>query len=610
MPALDGHLRPKQLNKRSTLVNPPYEQLKHIQSIPEIKKSVTGTRKALIILADFPDYTWQTQQDSNFINPINEPGFEGLYQTEYYEDMLFSLNSFRDPFSQSTITGSMRDFYLENSYGQFDIDGVVTAWYTVSKPFRYYANNDSLPNTSDDYGFGGGDNSVRTFIHEVIALADADIDFSEFDEDSDNIVDALFIVHAGPGAEELYIKNYDAHFNYFWSHQSSVSYQTSDGVAIGRYTVEPQNGTIGVFCHEYGHVLGLPDLYSRSRPVNSEGIGEWGLMASGGWCHLPGNRPGTSPAHYTAWAKMRLGWLQPVQMRSGIASMRLAPVEKEPVAVQVWNDVMSTKLENPTEYFLLENRQNILFDAGLTRRQVDFDRPLANGLIIYHVNTRNYNNDQVNRRLIDVEEASPVFTNGKWIENLDMPRDLSTYQFLDTGNRGDDGDPFPGYFDWNEDMTSFFGLREKNEFTDLTIPNSKTNAGDPTLIAIENIRIDGEDVLFDLQTNQVQTSALDGEKPTQPNSFTFSVYPNPMKDASQFLLRGNFEDSNLLGEIRIYNILGQLIHHFDFTASRSDGKLLFWHGRNSLGRKVQSGIYFVVASYGSFTETKKLIITL
>ena len=87
MPALKGTLTSKHLNKGIIKDAPPYEHLSRIQSLPEIKKSVTGSVKAIILLADFPDYSWDTQQDSNFINPINEPGFEGLYQTSYYEDI-------------------------------------------------------------------------------------------------------------------------------------------------------------------------------------------------------------------------------------------------------------------------------------------------------------------------------------------------------------------------------------------------------------------------------------------------------------------------------------------------------------------------------------------
>lgn len=608
MPALKGTLTSKHLNKGIIKDAPPYEHLSRIQSLPEIKKSVTGSVKAIILLADFPDYSWDTQQDSNFINPINEPGFEGLYQTSYYEEMLFSIHSFKDPYSQSLITGSMRDYYVENSYGQFDVDGTVTAWYTVSQPYSYYSNHDGLPNTSDDYGLNSGYVFLKSFIHEVLELADADIDFSEFDEDGDNVVDALFIVHAGPGAEELYISSYDAHFNYFWSHQASVQYQTADGIKVGRYTIEPQNGTIGVFCHEFGHTLGLPDLYDTDR--SSEGIGEWGLMASGGWCHLPGDRFGTRPSHFTAWSKMRLGWLQPQMVRSGSNSYRLPPVESEPFAIQVWNDSMSTNLSDPDEYFLLENRQNQLFDAALTRRQVDFNRPLANGLIIYHVNKNRFHNSDDSRRLIDVEEASPILINDTWFEQLDSPRDLSSYQFLNFGNRGDNGDPFPGYSDWYEDLTDFFGERDKDEFSEYSIPNTRTNDNKVTFISVKNIRIEGEDVLFDLDTDETLTSALTSKSSTQPESYTFSIFPNPMKGASKFLLRGEFNDPSQIGRITIYNLLGQKVYHDEFSLTHSTGKLILWDGRDNLGRIMQTGIYFVVVQYGSFKVSEKLIITL
>jgi M6 family metalloprotease-like protein len=604
MPIAGGHSS-AHLGKNGIAV-PPYDALRRLQSIPKIEKSVFGFQKMLVLLVDFPDYKWDTQQDTNFYNPVNMPGFEGLYQPEYYHDMLFSLQSFRDPFSQSGLTGSMRDYYRENSYGQFDLDGVVASWNTVSQPYRHYANNDGIPNTSDDHGFGGGANNVSAFIREAIELADPGLDFSEFDTDGDGFVDAFFVVHAGPGAEELFTTKPNDHFDYFWSHQSAVYYQTNDGVVVGRYTMEPQNGTIGVFCHEYGHVLGLPDLYDTGR--SSEGIGEWGLMASGGWCFAPGDQLGTKPAHFSAWSKMKLGWLQPVDIRAGVRNMRLPPLAREAAAVKVWNDVMSTETIGPTEYFLLENRQNVLFDAGLTRRQVELGKPPANGLIIYHVNEAKSSNDNELDKLIDVEEASPIFVDSVWIENLDFPRDLSTYQYLTSGNRGDNGDPFPGYLAWSEDLTGYLGERLRNEFSDNTFPGSQASNGQDTHITIRNIRLEGEDVLFYLEADEQLSVSVEDQGSQVPGSFTLSIYPNPMTDMAQIVLAGNISDQHD-AKIQVYNLLGQQVREISISANQTGQTTLIWDGRNQAGARVQSGIYFIVAKLGSIKLKQKILLT-
>lgn len=602
MPALANTPLSIEIQKQ-TIGLAPYLSLSKMQSIPSINHPVTGVKNAVVILVDFPDYQWDTQNDLNFVNPINEPGFEGIFQLDYFQNMLFSLNTFRDPFGQSVLSGSMRDYYRENSYNQFDIDGVVTSWFTVNNSYQTYCNTDGIPNTEDDYGFSGAAN-VRTFVEEAIALADPEIDFSQFDGDGDGFVDAVFIVHAGPGAEELFTSNYPEHFDYFWSHQSSINFLTMDGVRIGRYTIEPQNGTIGIFCHEYGHVLGLPDLYDTDG--SSEGIGEWGLMAGGGWCHLPGDRFGTSPSHFSAWSKIALGWIQPIDISTGNGDWFLPPIESEPTAIRVWNEVMSQPGSDPIEYFLLENRQNVLFDAGLTRRQVDFDQARANGLVIYHVDEAVGSNNNEFRKRIDIEEASPVFSLGSWIQNLDHSRDLSKYEDLSSGNRGDNGDPFPGYFDVNQSRTDFSGDRSKNVFDDQSIPNSKNNQGISTFIAVSNVALDGTDVHFSLETNQMVTSTeRTGSPASGPYDLVMSVFPNPINDTAVIQLSSNAGPEKGNANIVIYNLLGQVVRNLDI---RPGAAISYWNGKDNFGVPVRSGVYFVVLTTNLEQKSRKIVV--
>lgn len=504
----------------------PYRRLQEIQYLPELNRPLEGRRRILVILMDFPDYPWTMKADSNFVNYAGEPGYPSLYLPEYYQDMLFSLGTFRDPFARSSYTGSLRDFFRENSYGVFDVEGVVIGWFQAKFRYRYYCNTDSTPGTQDDYGLGSGVHSARTLVEEAVAIADSLLDFREFDLDADGAMDGLFVVHAGPGAEALYTRNYPAHFDYLWSHHGYLGYKSQDGVEIRSYTMQPQDGTVGVFCHEYGHMLGIPDLYDPDR--SSEGIGEWGLMGSGAWCHAPEDGLGTSPSHFTAWSKYRLGWIEPVWISGDTVQVELRPVEQYPDAVAIWNPVADSGFP-PAEYFLLENRQLLGFDRGLTRRQVDFSLPQPHGLIIYHVDERQANNSNEHKKRVDVEEASPVWWNGAWFEHLDHQRDLQSYRYLNKGNRGDDGDPFPGYARWLEDFSAFEGLRTKDEFSSNTWPSSHWNSGNPSGIRVFNIReVDGQ-VVFDVSVRlPEETAVATGEARAQNG--TLRVYPLPARN--------------------------------------------------------------------------------
>jgi len=161
----------------------------------------------------------------------------------------------------------------------------------------------SIPETHDYYG--ATEARWAEFARDAILAADADIDFSQYDADGDGTVDAVAIIHQGRGKEE------SGKATDIWSHQSSLSGAglgalTLDGVTVDTYIIMPEvqgaGGditTIGVLAHEYGHALGLPDLYDVD--YSSAGIGDWGLMGGGAWLQV--SRAGDSPAHMVAGSK-------------------------------------------------------------------------------------------------------------------------------------------------------------------------------------------------------------------------------------------------------------------------------------------------------------------
>lgn len=440
-----------------------------------------GEWNLLILLVDFEDYTWDMQDDENFNNEGNP------WDVEHFGSMLFTNGEYAHPGSESDYTGSMRDYYNEVSGELFTVTGVVTEWYRAAEPLDYYVAGEN----------GTGMNYPRNsqgLVEEIVTLADDDIDFSDYDNDGDGIVDALVIVHAGPGAEMF--GRGEAGDRYIWSHKWSVRENiVLDDVMIRGYNVNPQDGTIGVFCHEFGHTLGLPDLYDIDG--SSSGIGEWGLMSGGGWCNRTGDPAGSSPSHMIGWSKMELGWVEVIDVQDPMEDVVIPPVASEHVIYRIWTDGV---YEN--EYYLLENRRRIGFDEGLLRRQIDNDLPAPEGLLITHIdmNQRGFNNQDNTddaHRLVDVEEASVVWIDGVPTENLDIqPGGDRGDLFL--SNRGDNGDLWPGFIELNEQHNDWVGDRSYDRFSLFSIPNSIGYNGAPSLVDVYDIRLDGENVVLSL----------------------------------------------------------------------------------------------------------------
>jgi immune inhibitor A len=429
-------------------------------------EKVVGTGTCLLILVDWADHP---------ADQLAHPGAD-------FQSMMFSTGVWP--------TGSMNDFYLENSQGQYGVTGAASGWHTSGTP---YANV-----TPTDYS------QVRTMLAAIITEFDPVIDYSLYDNDGpddlpdsgddDGYIDALFFVHAGPGRESTGDDN-DI-WSHAWSFTSGVP--TADGVSAYRYSVEPEafsDGTlmtVGVFCHEYGHVIGLPDLYDTD--YTSSGIGDWGLMSGGSWGRAPGGVAGSSPSHLTAWCKARLGWLTPTTVTSDVYGAVLPPAEFNNVAYRIFRGGAAAG----DEYFLVENRQPVGFDQTLTRRQVDFGLPQAAGMVIYHVDEAVSGNSNENHRLVDVVEASPWFDSPTdWLEHLDGPRDYALQLWLNNYNRGDNGDAWPGWSTASADSTDWVGPRDRDRFADDTIPPAHDYTCDPTGIAIENIVAAGQDVTAD-----------------------------------------------------------------------------------------------------------------
>ena len=373
--------------------------------------AVTGTRNPITVLGDYTNRT-----------------HNGVSTPTLFNNMLFSVGTYP--------TGSLRDYYRQNSYNLLDTVGTVdSAWRGVGKATNQYANCDGTPDTNDDYGLGSYPCNVQSFVRDLVLAADPYVNFSQFAVGG--VVRDLWLIHAGQGADANQ-SCYDCLWSVSWglgSHSVTVDGVTVDGfIVMPEYVYSPGDSTFGVFAHEYGHGLGLPDLYDYD--YSSWGVGNWSLMAFGSWSGSPA---GSSPSHLDAWSKSELGWITPTTPAFPAPGTSIANAEQNPVAYRI------PVVGPATEYFIVENRQLVGFDANLP----------GSGLLIYHIDELA---DQTNdwHPMVMVEQAD-----GNW--------DL---QYRNNG--GDTGDPWPG-------STSNRCLN--NDST----PNSRTYSGAASGASVCNI---------------------------------------------------------------------------------------------------------------------------
>lgn len=370
------------------------------------------TLHCLIILVDFVDNPYDARR-------VSEP--------EEFDTLLFS--------DGTTDPGSMTDFYFENSYGQAFLIGQVTEWYRMPQTYAYYVDGQN--------GFGSYPRNAQKLTEDAVLAADPDVDFTVYDNDDNGWVDALFVVHAGPGAEDS-----GGNPNLIWSHKwQTYSPVPVDGIYVSVYSQEPEETgggqlvTIGVFCHEFGHVIGLPDLYDTD--YSSSGMGYWSVMAGGSW-----GGGGARPVHFDAWCKYDLGWVNPTVVEDPLDDEQIDAVEFEPDVYQLFS------LGVPDyEYFLVENRRRQLFDYSMP----------GEGILVIHVDETVQNNSNENHYKVIVEQADGRYD-------------------LEAGRGADGGDPYPGNTD-------------NRTFDDYSTPDAWLYNGQPSEVSVSDVS-DSDSTMF------------------------------------------------------------------------------------------------------------------
>ncbi|MBK3519649.1 M6 family metalloprotease domain-containing protein [Carboxylicivirga marina] len=305
-------------------------QLKAMQLKPSVQSS--GEINILLLLVEFSDIKHRSSKADI--------------------EMLFNGESTADK-------ASFKPFYKNASHELLNVNIDVLEWYNCQAAHSDFSESKGMYLTG---------NLVRKAIDNA---EEEGLDFSKYDNDGDGKADAIMVMHAGLGAdhrgEEQYI------WPHSWSLSSTVNKAVSyDGVTIDSYVIacerrvyngENRAAGIGTFAHEFGHALGLPDMYDGTGKSN--GLGHWALMSAGSW--LDG---GYQPSNFCAWSRCKLGWEEPVIINyTDKGAYKLSSMNKHQ------DQVLRINTKSDDQYFLLENRQAELNDI----------KQLGSGLAIYQI---------------------------------------------------------------------------------------------------------------------------------------------------------------------------------------------------------------------------------
>jgi len=446
----------------------------------------TGSAKSLVILVNFDDINFSHSR-SSFDDLLNKTGY-----------------------ASGNHIGSVKEYFQSNSMGAFSPEFVVVGPVTVSRNREYYGANDE------------DDNDLRPWemVREACQAAANLTDFSQFDSDNNGVVDNVYLFYADKGEADTDIENT------IWPHSYNLSYAginlTIDGKKVDSYACSAElsgNGQmtgIGVFTHEFAHVLGLPDMYDVDYDLyNGEAFDQdaWSLMAAGAY-----NGGGAVPAGLTLLERYLLGWAEPTELNAPL-STSLGPLVTT-------NQGFIINTNNSKEFFLVENRQK-LSDTW------DYYIP-HHGLLVYHIDMRDNASTALNYYGKDVSWTYEKL----WQYN--MVNALSTHQCADIIEADNKqiiykstnyslyvnslkGDPFPG-------QTGVTSL------TATTTPGLKTWSGKAVDKPLTAIREQNNNVLFDFMGGNLVMGVPVVRPASQIQPFSFTANWNAVEDATGYLL--------------------------------------------------------------------------
>ncbi len=419
------------LNKTST--NPLEQQVAtEVEAYSSQRRSTIASKKdfkGLVLVVEFTD------QKLNKNYPFTV--FDEMANQVGYTDYGFS--------------GSVRDYFYDQSYGQFEPTFDVVGPISLPQNMEYYGGVDPATQARDK--------NVPELVVTACQIAKTQYgtDFSKYDQDNDGLVDMIYVIFAG------YSQAQGANENTIWPHAWDVRYRagtyTIDDKILATYACSSEmsftegdhiNG-IGTLVHEFSHILGLVDVYDVNYSGNY-GMGSWDLMSGGNH-----NNFRKTPAGYSAYERQMVGWME-LEELIGDQEVEMQYIGYTPQAYSI------TNTQNSDELFTLENRQQIKWDSYLSSK----------GLMIIHIN------------------YDPI----KWGMNDVNTSAIQGYSIVPADNIQSI---------YNEPDDLYPNRLGNNSFSANSVPSSAFYDGSAADIELNDISLNGQDVEFSYTDGRAQT---------------------------------------------------------------------------------------------------------
>ena len=344
-----------------------------VGTFPGTTFPASGQQKAIVVLVEYKDQKFKMGGDAKVL--------------AHYQDMLN-----KDGFSSYGATGSVHEYFIDSSNGQFDCQFDVFGPVTLKNNMSYYGGNDAV----------GNDKRAEDMVVEACNALNATVNFKDYDRDNDGYVDNVYVIYAGLGEAS------GGSANTVWPHSWSLSAAdktlTLDGVTIDTYGCSNEweeytnNGAggpdgIGTFVHEFSHVMGLPDLYHTTESTNFFTPGSWSVLDYG-----PYNNDGRTPPAYSSFERNAMGWIELTELTADTGDVILPELQQSNEACVITNPA------NSEEFYLIESRCKTGWDKYLP----------ATGMLIWHVDynydtwIQNAVNNTKSHQGVDLIEADGV----------------------------------------------------------------------------------------------------------------------------------------------------------------------------------------------------------
>lgn len=412
-----------------------------------------GVKKGLVVLVDFKNKKFADGHD-----------------LEYYKNVI-NGKDFSD--EEEGYVGSVRDYFLAQSNGQFELDFDVVGPVTMSKNYGYYGNDGAYQK----------DEKVYEMIKEASDAIQDQVDLKNYDWDGDGEADQVFFLYAGLGQASF------GSASTIWPHESELrhwpcgvlSYPTGK---INTYAcaneLQPEtqgssryiSAGIGTICHEFSHCLGFADMYDTTGG-GGYGMSVFDVMDQGSY-----NGNGFVPCNYTAFERIYAGWVEAIELDAPATVKDMKSVSDYGRPFIMYN------YKNTNEYFLMENRQNTGWDKGLYG---------CNGLLIVHVNyvPSRWINNSVNSSGEKIQCCTVVNADGsrETSNTLSLQGDLYPYETkgITMNNEfTDDSEPAAKLYNKNSDNSYALGIpitqikRSKGSISFLVCGGEPSNVIDNT----------------------------------------------------------------------------------------------------------------------------------